>query len=54
MVDIFSTVYEYGTLKPVEVVLRMKRGKKENNRGKETKLGHIVCTYGNVTMKPSI
>jgi hypothetical protein len=33
MVDGFSIHYEYGTLKPVEVILRKGGGKKENNGG---------------------
>jgi hypothetical protein len=31
----FLSIYEYGTLKPVEVILRRGRGKRENNGSDE-------------------
>jgi hypothetical protein len=37
-------MYEYGTLKPVEVILRRGRGKMENNGADETNKGTLY-TY---------
>jgi hypothetical protein len=37
----FLYVYEYGTLKPVKVILRRERGKREKNGGNESTLGTI-------------
>jgi hypothetical protein len=34
----FLSIYEYGTLKPVKVILRKVRGKRENNE--EDELSH--------------
>jgi hypothetical protein len=40
----------YGTVKPIEVILRWEWGRKNHERGLN-KLGHNVCIYGNLTMK---
>jgi hypothetical protein len=36
-------MYEYGTLKPVKVILRRRREKRENNGGGETKWAHCYA-----------
>jgi hypothetical protein len=46
-------MYEYGTLKPIKVILRRERRKGENNGRGEPNWGtFIACIYGNVTVKP--
>jgi hypothetical protein len=45
-------MYEYGTLKPVKVILRRGIRERENNGGDEPNWGTILCIYGSVTMKP--
>jgi hypothetical protein len=45
-------MYEYGTLKPVKVILRRGRGKK--NGGDEPNWGYSMCVYRNVTTKPLV
>jgi hypothetical protein len=41
-------IFEYGTLKPIKIILR--RGRERER----TKLGCIVCIHGNVIMKPPV
>jgi hypothetical protein len=36
-------MYKYGTLKPIEVILRRGRRKKENNGGEEPTRVHWKC-----------
>jgi hypothetical protein len=48
-------MYEHGTVKPVEVILRMGKGKKKNNGGDETTESECTeCMYRNVKMKPPV
>jgi hypothetical protein len=51
MIDLH--IYEHGTLKPGEVILRKEKGKRDNN-GVDESNQVIVCIYGNVTAKPPI
>jgi hypothetical protein len=41
-------MYEYGTLKFVEVILRRRKGKKENNGGDEPNQGTVYVHMKNV------
>jgi hypothetical protein len=45
-------MYECGTLKLIEFILRRGLGKRENNEGGWTKPGYIVYIYGDTTIKP--
>jgi hypothetical protein len=47
-------MYAYGTLKPVEVILRRWEGKKREYLRGSTKPGYTVCIYGKTTMKPPV
>jgi hypothetical protein len=44
MVDGFLHMYEYGTLKPVKIILRKGRKKRENNGGNKQNWG-TLSTY---------
>jgi hypothetical protein len=46
----FLYLYEYGTLKPIQVILRRRMGKGETNDRDEPNQGNI-CIYENITMK---
>jgi hypothetical protein len=35
--------YEYGTLKPVKIILRRRKGKRENNGGNEPNWGTLYA-----------
>jgi hypothetical protein len=43
MADVFLYVYEYGTLKPVEVILRRGKEKREKNEGDESNWGTLYA-----------
>jgi hypothetical protein len=45
MVEYFLYIYEYGTLKPVEVILRRGRDERENNGRDEPNWGTLYVTY---------
>jgi hypothetical protein len=45
-------MYEYGTLKSVEIILKGEWGRRENNGGDEPNWS-ITCIYENITTKPS-
>jgi hypothetical protein len=36
-------MYDYGTLKATEIILRRRRGRKENNAGDEPNLGTLYA-----------
>jgi hypothetical protein len=44
-------MYKYGTLKALEVILRRRKEKGENNGGDESNQVHI---YGRITKKPPL
>jgi hypothetical protein len=44
-------MYEYGTLKPVEVILRRGFGEEGEQWRGWAKLEHNICIHGNVTMR---
>jgi hypothetical protein len=46
-----NTVYEYGTLKPIEVILRRGGGRGRIMEGMN-QMGHTAHIHGNVTMNP--
>jgi hypothetical protein len=45
-------MYEYGTLKPVEVILRREGGRRIIEGMNQTRV--YICIYGNVTTKLSV
>jgi hypothetical protein len=46
-------MYEYGTVKPAEVILRREWGRKVNG-GDASKLGYKMFIYENVLTKPPV
>jgi hypothetical protein len=50
---IFYTLYEHGTLKSIEVILR-EGGRRGRIMEGMNQVGYIVHIHGNVTMKPSV
>jgi hypothetical protein len=44
-------MYEYGTLKPAETILRRGIGQEGEQWRGITNLAYNICIYGNVTMK---
>jgi hypothetical protein len=47
-------MYEYGTLKPVEAILRRQQEEEGEQWRNQTKVGYVMCIYENVIMNPLV